>query len=88
MSCSIGGHGREVRRYERPDGKQIVRLIELEPGLYAFTEENELWEEAHPALGDGHAYWSGEVRGDGLYDSVGRAEQELASKFPWITRPA
>jgi hypothetical protein len=78
--------GKEVRRYERPDGKQIVRLVELEPGLYSFTEENELWEEAHPAIGEGHAYWSGEGRGDGLYDSLRTAERELVLKFPWIAR--
>ena len=47
------------------------------------TVENELWEEARAAIGGGYAYWSGEMRGDGVKDSLHAAELELALKFPW-----
>ena len=73
----------EMGRYLRPDGKQIVTLVRLENGFYSFTEENEHWEEPHPAIGDGYAYW---ITSDGgsLYDSRETAERELQSRFPWI----
>lgn len=73
----------ELRQFARPDGKQIVALVKLESGLYSFTEENEHWEETHPAIGDGFAYWVDSHSG-GLYDSLETARRELVARFPWV----
>ena len=74
----------EVRRFVRPDGKQVVAIVRLGEGLFSFNEESELWEEPHPAIGDGFFYWCPTVRTAGLYDSVETAEREVAAQFPWI----
>lgn len=79
----------EIRRYVRPDGKQIVCVVELDGGLFSFTEEIERWEEAHPAIGDGYAYWTGPERIGGLYDSVEAVEREVKLLYPWVSdKPA
>jgi hypothetical protein len=75
---------KEVRRYVRPDGKQIVAMVEIGDGLFSFAEESELWEEPHPAIGDGFAYWCPTVHVSAFYDSIETAERELRELFPWI----
>ena len=72
----------EVRRYDRPDGKQIVRLVDLEGGHFSFTVETEHWQGPEPSC-DGYAYWD-EVRGDGIFGSLAAVEGEIAARFPWV----
>ena len=69
---------REIKAFERADGKRRVFIIALDHGRYSFIENGETYEDCSKE------FYSGLCRFSGIYTTAEEAEQDARLIVPWL----
>jgi hypothetical protein len=69
---------REIKRFERPDGKRSLTIFERDDGCYAFVEDGEQYE------GYVKEYYWAPIHFSGIYGTAEEAERDARLMTPWL----
>jgi hypothetical protein len=70
---------REIKAFERADGKRRVFIIALDQGRYGFIENGESYEECSKDFPWAICHYSG------IYGTAEEAEQDARLTVPWLS---
>jgi hypothetical protein len=68
--------GREVERWQSPDGKHLLRIFSRGPGCFYFVELSEVTENAE-------TFWTS-ARTSGEHGSLEEARKAALLQVPWL----